>query len=359
MATPLKLKMIQIGAGGWGWSWIQILLESPYWDLEGLVIRNKETKKRVIEQFAIEPGRIFDTLDQAVKEVRADAALVVVPPEAHAEVTEGALGHGLHCLVEKPIAPTIKDARKMVGVAEAEDRKLMIAQNYRFKRAPQTVKKILQSKIIGDIGSVFVNFQKSTRFTGFRAEMEDPLIIDLSIHHFDHMRGVLGLEPVRVTAHGWNPKWSWFKGNAAATIILEMENGAVVTYTGNWVSQGWETTWDADWHIQASEGEMVWSQNEVFFRSNDIMKEVFTKFSVETHKRHRADLIEMPAEDRYAVLLEFASAIRENREPETSGKDNINTYAMVVASCLSNRLMRPVTIREVLESSTGNRRPPV
>lgn len=146
MATPSKLKMIQIGAGGWGWSWIKILLESPYWDLEGLVIRNKETKKRVVEQFAIEPGRIFDTLDQAVKEVRADAALVVVPPEAHAEITGGALGHGLHCLVEKPIAPTIKDARKMVRVAEAEDRKLMIAQNYRFKRAPQTVKKICRAK---------------------------------------------------------------------------------------------------------------------------------------------------------------------------------------------------------------------
>jgi predicted dehydrogenase len=346
MTNPLK--MIQIGAGGWGWSWIQILLDSPYWDLEGLVIRNKNTKNRVLEHFGISKDRVFDSIDKAMDAVRADAALVVVPPEAHTEVTENALSHGLHCLVEKPIAPTIVEARKMVDSASAKGLKLMIAQNYRFKRAPQTVKQILQNKIIGEIGSVFVNFQKSTHFTGFRTQMEEPLIIDLSIHHFDHMRGILGLEPVRVTAHSWNPAWSWFKGNPVATIIFEMETGAVVTYTGNWVSQGWETTWDADWNVQATEGELVWSQNQVFFRSNDVMKEVFTKFSVETHKKHRADLVTMPAEDRYAVLLEFANAIRENRDPETSGKDNIITFAMVVAACRSVREKRPVSIEEVL-----------
>jgi predicted dehydrogenase len=303
----------------------------------------------VLKQYQIDENLVFPKLDAAVKAVEADAALVVVPPEAHLEVTENALRHGLHCLVEKPVAPTIAEAQCMVDMASRQDCKLMVAQNYRFKRAPQTVKKILQEGIIGDIGSVFVNFQKATHFTGFRAEMDEPLIIDLAIHHFDHMRGILGLEPVAVLAQSWNTAWSWFRGNPVATVIFEMEGGAVVTYTGNWVSQHWETTWDGDWHVQATEGELMWSRNEVFFHSTDKMKQVFTKFSVETHKRHRANLVELPAEDRYAVLHEFAEAVHGDREPEPSGRDNVKTLAMVIGACRSIQLQRPVTMEEILK----------
>ena len=55
-----------------------------------------------------------------------------------------------------------------------------------------------------------------------------------------------------------------------------------------------------------------------------------------------------PPEDRAGVLLEFAGSIRENREPETSGKDNLNTLAMVLGACRSIKERRHVTIEEIL-----------
>ena len=74
-------------------------------------------------------------------------------------------------------------------------------------------KEFMEKGFVGEIGSVFINFQKAPHFTGFRTEMFEPLIQDMSIHHFDQIRGILGLNPVRIKAHSWNTSWSWFKGD--------------------------------------------------------------------------------------------------------------------------------------------------
>ena len=58
----------------------------------------------------------------------------------------------------------------------------------------------------------------------------------------------------------------------------------------------------------------------------------------------------MPVEDRSGCLLELAEAVNEDRKPETSGMDNLNTLAMVTGACRSIELNRKVTIEEVLEN---------
>jgi len=58
--------------------------------------------------------------------------------------------------------------------------------------------------------------------------------------------------------------------------------------------------------------------------------------------------VSMPVEDRAYSLYEFAEAIRKNREPETSGKDNLKSLAMVFASIDSARSGKPVSPDEYL-----------
>jgi predicted dehydrogenase len=348
MSKPLNI--IQIGVGFWGWSWVKMALESPYWELVGLVDQKKEALEKACEHYGISPDRAFSTLEEALKVTKPDAALVVVGAEAHAEVTINALKKGLHCLVEKPIALTMKQAKEMVDTAEKTGMKLMVSQNYRFRRAPRTVKRILNEGTIGEVGSVFINFYKDPNLTGFRLEIDEPLITDMAIHHFDQIRSVLGLNAVSATAYSWNTSWSRFRGNPAATVLFEMENGAVVSYTGNWVTQGRVTTWDGDWCIQGDGGEVNWERNEVTFRVKNLLQEVFTKGALETHRKLRADLPELLAEDRSGCLLEFADAVNEDRNPETSGMDNLNTLAMVLGACKSIEQKRTVNLEEVLGS---------
>ena len=343
-----KLRIVQVGAGGWGWSWIQFVLDSPAWELAGVVARRDEVKKQVCGHFGIDEKIVYKSVGDAVENAEADAALVVVPPEAHLDVSLELIEGGLHCLVEKPLAPTMAEARRIVDAAKKADRKLMVAQNYRFKRAPQTVKRLIQKGLIGGVGSAYISFHKAPQFTGFRAEMAEPLIIDLSIHHFDQMRGILGLEPKSVLAHSWNPHWSYFKGNPVVTLIFEMQDGAVCTYTGDWVTRGVETTWDGDWYIQGDQGEIHWARNEVTARTVNIMNEVYFEGTKEQDGVLLADLVDLPAQDRPYVLLEFADSIVDGKQPETSGEDNLATLAMVLGACRSIEQKRPVSMEEIL-----------
>lgn len=344
-----KLKVIQIGTGSWGFSWVEKALQSPWVELAGLVDMKQEMLDYAVNTYHLDPSICFLTLKEAVKHVEADAAFVVVPPAFHKEVAVEALECGLHCLVEKPLAEEMEDALKMVLAAEKAGKKLMISQNYRFKRAPQTVKQIVEKGFVGEIGSVFINFQKAPHFTGFRTEMFEPLIQDMSIHHFDQIRGILGLNPVRIKAHSWNTSWSWFKGNPAASVIFEMENGAVVSYNGNWVSQGWETTWDGDWRIQGSEGEIHWHNNQVILHPSDLFVSVFQDGAVEKNGDLVFDLAAMEEEERMASIAEFAAAIAENREPETNGRDNLYSLAMVLGAKYAAKTGESVEVADLLE----------
>jgi predicted dehydrogenase len=325
-------QIIQVGAGGWGFSWLDIVQASPHWQLAAVVDRDPATLQRALQRAGLSASAGFTTLEAAVEAVDAAAALIVTPPETHAPVALAAAAHGLHCLVEKPIAGSVADAGAMVDAAERHGVALMVSQNYRFRRAAQTVRRLVQSRVIGDIGTVYINFQKAPPFTGFRAEMEQPLITDMAVHHFDQIRGLLGLEPEAVTATSWNPPWTWFKGDAAANVVFRMQCGARVIYTGSWVSRGWQTTWDGDWHIQGSGGEIHWADNRVAILPNDVFTSVFVPGARETEGRIMADLVELAHEDRSASLAEFAQALAAGRVPEPSGRDNMRSLAMVLGA---------------------------
>jgi predicted dehydrogenase len=348
MQKPLKI--IQVGLGGWGWSWTQVVLDSPHWELAAIVDLNEELLSKACDTYKLDPKNAFKSLKEAVAHVKADAALVVVPPDFHAQVAIEAFENKLDAMIEKPLAGSVADSFKIVEAAKKHGRKVMVSQNYRFKRAPQTVKSVLQQDVIGKIGSVFINFQKNPPFTGFRLKMDEPLIYDMAVHHFDQIRGILGLEPVSVTAVSWNPDWSIFDGNAVANALFEMEGGVIVTYTGSWVSRGWETTWDGDWRIQGDDGEIHWANNQVAVRPINLFKTVFMKGAVESDGQLMVDLKELPEEERWASLAEFANAIRENREPETSGSDNLKSFAMVLGAIESAKTGKKVLMKDILKN---------
>jgi len=142
--------------------------------------------------------------------------------------------------------------------------------------------------------------------------MDEPLIVDLSIHHFDFLRGILRLEPVRVRARSFNPSWSWFRGNAAAFVEFETDDGAQISYNGSWVSKSRETSWDGSWEIQGAEGSIVWEHNRVEYRSANFGLTVYRKDMLERGEGVMdVPLVALEDEERAGTLLEFITARRE------------------------------------------------
>jgi predicted dehydrogenase len=328
--------MIQAGAGLWGASWARVVAVSPHWEL--VAVADPDPAARAA---AAAPG--FVSLTEAMQEVEADAVLVVAPPAAHGPLALEALEGGLHCLVEKPLAPSIGEARELVKSAEAAGRILMASQNYRFRTGYRSVAALLGDGSLGEPGFVQIVFGRTPLFTGFRLELDDPLLVDQAVHHLDLARGLLPGRPEEVRARSFNPPWSPFRGDASALVDVRMDTGAVVAYAGTWAPRGPETEWDGDWTIQCEGGSIRWSGSEVrLFEAGKPPPGRVARRLRRPGRRIPPALLEQT--DRAGVLAELAAAISESREPETSGRDNLRTLELVFGAVEAARTGAPVRL---------------
>ena len=249
----------------------------------------------------------------------ADGLIDVTPPAFHREISLAALEAGVPVLSEKPLADTMAAARDITQKANETGVLHMVAQNYRYSAPAQTLKQLLDSGELGQVGSVTVEFFKGPHFGGFREEMAYPLIIDMAIHHFDMLRFFLGSEMVSVFGRSWNPAWSWYRGQASASVLLEFANKVVVSYNGSWCSSGQETPWNANWRFECEKGVILLHQDQVYIQPrSDTLEDQggYTRFKNEDLSRVKP--VEMAHLAQSYLLHEFYEAVSQGKTPATT-----------------------------------------
>jgi predicted dehydrogenase len=281
----------------------------------------------------IPPGRCFTSLEDAFAAGPADAVLATVAVPAHVPVALAALDAGKHVLIEKPFAMSLAEAQQVVDAAAAHDRIVMISQNYRFFPAVQAVIELVGSGELGTIGMVRVDFRKNIQ-PGLRADhpyhlLDQPLLMDMAIHHFDLMRAVLGQEPTGIACHAWNPPWSPLPGLTAGTATVTFDGGAVASYRGNWLSTGSPTAWAGEWHIEGDRGEVVWTSRGDIGNRLGVERVLVRPLAGPAQER---EVPTMQHAGREGVLAAFAEAIGTGAEPVCSGRDNLGSVALMTAA---------------------------
>jgi len=349
MMANRPIRIIQAGMGGWGRNWAQTLARHP--DVVEIVA-HVDVVPQMLETFQAETGvpssKLHTTLDEALAATAAegidvDGVLVTTALMGHIPVTLAALDAGKHVLLEKPFAPSLAEAQVAVDKAAALGKVLMISQNYRFYPAPQAVAALVASGELGAVGSVSVNFRKyantSPRESNMHYHIRQPLLMDMSIHHFDMMRYVLGQNATELYCRAWNPAWSNFDEPAEAIGTIAFDGGAVVDYHGSWVSTDKPTNWGASWRIECADGVIEWtSRNDTTTDADEVIVRRRKK------RPQRILLAPMPLYDRVGSTAAFAEAIRSGIEPMTSGRDNLGSIALMFGMVESSESGRPVTL---------------
>jgi predicted dehydrogenase len=340
--TPIRL--IQVGIGRWGRSWAKLVGRHPELvDLVACVDMQPEMLELLQSDVDVATDRCFPTLPPALEATEADAVLVTASLDGHVPVVLAALEAGKHVLVEKPFAPLLADARRAVEMAVAQQRVLMVSQNYRFYPAAQAAAALVREEVLGPVGGVSLQFRKYANNeppgTHWHYDLKHPLLMDMSIHHFDLMRFVLGQEPETIHCHAWNPSWSHFKDPAEAFATITFDGGAVVDYRGSWVSTAPPTLWSGAWQIECAGGVIQWTSRN----DNSLAGDALT-VRPRGKRPRRVTLPEVEHWDRAGSLAEFAAAIREGTQPTASGRDNLGSLALMFAAIESAESRRPVEI---------------
>jgi predicted dehydrogenase len=335
----MNLRLLQIGLGGWGRNWVEEVTR----DTRGVepvawVDSDPDTRERAGAELGLPSARVFGSLEEALNVVDADAALVVVPLAAHAAVVREALEAGLHVLVEKPFVETLVEARRLETLARERRRVLMVNQNYRWFPAPWLARELLRAGAIGELIGCYLDFHFyfGTSYRYFF--LEEPLLSDMAIHHFDALRFVLDDEPLEVSCHSWaepDPATP-FAGHPAAVATMRFSRGAMASYRGSWLTRGPATPYGGNWRLDGTRGTI-----ELTYRGAFEERETLDRLVL--HRPGEAPevpaLPQMPCKDRMGALDAFARWIKDGEPPEgaSTAADNQKSLALMFAAIRSAR----------------------
>jgi len=310
--------------------WLKAVQASTEVEHAGFVEINQDVIDEQVEMAGIDPDLVFSSLEEALDAVDADGVLIVTPPALHRPMSEMALERGIPVLSEKPLADTLENALAIVDKANETGVLHMVAQNYRYHVETQTVKDVLENGELGRVGAVSVEFYKSLIRYGFHQQLAYPLLLDMTIHHFDMMRFFLDADSLSIYGRSWNPAWSWFNGDASTALVLDFPDDVVVAYDGSWVATGMETPWNANWRFECEKGVLILQDDEVF-----IQRKTDTIAFPEGYRQYLNEAVEPVPQvereyERQGYLLhEFYEAVMLGKPPITTCQDNIKSYQMV------------------------------
>lgn len=208
-----------VGVGSLGFHHARILRDLPkvemagFWDVD-------EVRAREVAQELDVPAR--SGLSELLERCRA--VVVAVPTSDHEAVAVAALERGVHTLVEKPLAPTLEAADRILEAAEEAELVLQTGHIERFNPAILAAEEHLERPL----------FVESHRLAPFNPRGTDvAVVLDLMIHDVDLVQSLVGT-PIREVAATGVPVLT--SSVDIANARLTFEGGAVANLTASRVS---------------------------------------------------------------------------------------------------------------------------
>lgn len=318
-----KLRLLQVGMGDFGMSWFRDVLPlCPGIEVAGIV---SGRRAELAEKCRFPAERIYPDIKTALGETQIDAVLIVTPPKTHTTLARAALEAGVPVLCEKPAANDREDFMGIQTLSESTAVPMAIAENYRFMKSMRRCAEILASGELGSIDSICVDFFRHHPYPDdkYLSEMTDPLLMDVSVHHFDCIRYLSGQSLCTVQARSWSPAYDARANNTVATAMFELSGGCHVSYRGSLSCSENLTDWLGDWRIQCSKGLLL--------RTTDGITMIKDGHAV------REDIADVEPESRAELLQGFAAALKSGTVPETHLAENAGSFLAVCAAIESAR----------------------
>ena len=216
MATGAKVRAGVVGTGHMGQYHVLVYAELPDVELVGVVDADLARAAAVAAQY---DTRVF--ADHRALVGRVDVASVAVPTGQHFAVARDLLEAGVSVLVEKPMTPTLDEARALFAVAERTGAVLHVGHVERFNGAVDELRQIVRAPILIE----------SRRLGPFASRVQrDTVVMDLMIHDIDIVLGLVDSPPVRLAAQGAAVHSSM---TDVASVQIRFESGTIATITAS------------------------------------------------------------------------------------------------------------------------------
>lgn len=294
--------MIKVGVFGVGhlgkfhlnnWKEIENVVLTGFYD------PSDENAKLVEEQYGL---KRFLTPEALMEEI--DAADIVAPTNHHFSLCELAIRKGKHVFVEKPLANTLEEARKLVQMAKEANVKVQVGHVERFNPAYLAVKE-------RKLNPMFIEVHRLAQFNPRGTEVS--VILDLMIHDIDIILSLVNSPVKNIYASGVAVMT---ETPDIANVRIEFHNGCVANLTSSRISMKKMRKmrlFQKDSYIGI---DFLEKKSEIIKIKQDDDKDVFC-FDLETPNGKKTIAVANPAiKEVNAIKLElsaFADAILHNK----------------------------------------------
>jgi len=331
MAKRLRVGVVGLGMGK---GHVKGYQAHPRAEVAAVCDLNEALLKDKAAEFGV-PETYTDAVTM-FKKAGLDAVSIATPNKFHAPLTIAALRQGLHVLCEKPMAMNAREAQKMLDVAKAKKRNLMINFSYRFTSVSRALKAQVDAGVLGEVyfgRTVWHRRRGMPKFGGWFGIKElaggGPLI-DLGVHRLDLALWLMGYpEPVVVSGSAYNKLAAQAakRANKPFTVedlacgMVKFANGATLIVEASWAL-----------HIKHREHmvtRLCGTKGGLVQRNVDgkyqFEAEIYTD---EPGGRFTRTIDQVTAGEGNA-MGEFVDSILEKRAPSASGEDGVKVMKIL------------------------------
>ena len=334
------MNVIHIGLGVRGRHWLEMLRTRSDMRSVGCVDPDASALDWVRAHFPNRRDACYKKLDNALRQVKVEAAIIASPLALRADHAIQALEAGLTVMIEQPLAASLAEAGRVVEAARRTGQPVVVAQNDQDRRCEATLQQLVCEGKVGSITHVSCVDRRACPTQGhLLAQTDYAQLLDVGALHFDTLRHMLGVNPVSVMARCSRAPWSRYQHGSTTEALLEMEHNIHIQYYGSLTSNRYEhTLW-----IEGDRGVLWINHSRLWWRKRGwrfFLPMCARKIPAGNARKYRR-------EGAATWLNQLKTAVAERKAADASGEDNLWTLAMVEAAMLSDKAGKAVRIDDL------------
>ena len=335
MATRPPLRAALIGCGHISVRHLPAWQASPDADLVAVCDLDLARAQERAREFGI--PKAYDSVEAMLDAEQLDCVDVATHDVTHTALVGLAAGRGLHVLCQKPLAPTLAEARAMVDLTAQAGVRFMVMEMWRHLKPVRDMKRYLDQGIVGPVYALRLlappRVLRRTRPIDdqqpYLADLPKLMVYDTYIHHIDGIRYLLGdVTSVYARMSRTNPA---IVGEDRLFLVMGHASGATSSIDASWVVpiERKVALHLGDFLIEGVDGALHLDAYDAELRH---VKHDGTTVL----ERYGASSIggagPMGQGAFNSCIGDFAAGVRHDRPFESDAEDNLKTLAITLAS---------------------------
>jgi predicted dehydrogenase len=340
MPSMSPLRTALLGCGRFARRHAAILAGLEAVELVGFCDSVLENAANYNATYARGQAAVYTDYARMFAELPLDLAYICLPPYAHDCEVELACRHGVHFLIEKPIALSLPLAERMAAAVRASGVKTQVGFMYRHGHAVQRLRQSLDADSSARGAFLTLSYACNSLHSAWWRDREKSggQLVEQAIHLLDLTRFFLG-EPVEVFAvqanlfHRHVPDYT--VEDASATVVRFRSGGLAVLTANNGAIPG---RWEAGWRLVTPglTADFSHANSAVFHDTRADRPEGWPP----------AETVTAETDLYLAETLDLLAAIRDDRPATVPIEEGVRTLALALAARRSAEENRPISLVE-------------